>query len=254
MKNRLWEMTWEEVKEAVEVSNGIIIIPVGSTEQHGRHLPLGTDTMVAISLADEASKRTETVMAPPVWTGWSPHHMVLPGTITIRPQILIELLFDIISSLSKHGFARFIVINGHRIVNIPWMQIAAQSAQEKLGVKVKLFDPAYMSKEIVKELGWGLIGHGEEIETSHMMVIHPDLVYEEKMVDAPQKETPLYWVDPRVEFDTLCYVPSTLEIMKEHAEKSGGISGKTKGASYDKGKRYHEHLIKRLIEVIKGLK
>jgi len=84
---RLQDMTWEEVKTIVETSNQTILLPFGSTEQHGPHLPVGTDTMVAVTLSEDAAQKTGVPVAPPLWFGWSPHHMVLPGTITIRPEI-----------------------------------------------------------------------------------------------------------------------------------------------------------------------
>jgi len=94
--------------------------------------------------------------------------MALPGTVSIRPEILIKLLYDEIESLAKHGFKNFIPINGHRIINFIWMQIAAGRAQGKLGVKVVIFDPAYMQKEIANKLGFGAIGHAEESEGSEI--------------------------------------------------------------------------------------
>ena len=87
---RLQELKWPEVKSYLE-NDQRIILPIGSTEQHSYWLPLGTDSMVAIALAEEAAQKTNVLVAPPLWTGWSPHHMALPGTITIRPEILIEL-------------------------------------------------------------------------------------------------------------------------------------------------------------------
>lgn len=147
--------SWEEAKEAIVKSKGVAIVPIGSVEQHSYHLPLGTDTYVAMTIAEEAAEKTGAVLTPPVWFGWSPHHMVLPGTVTIRPEVLSELTYDIIESLNAHGLNKIILINGHRIVNVVWMQICAQRAQSKLGCTVKIFDPAYMSKDIVKELGFG---------------------------------------------------------------------------------------------------
>lgn len=144
--------SWEEAKEAIVKSKGVAIVPIGSVEQHSYHLPLGTDTYVAMTIAEEAAEKTGAVLTPPVWFGWSPHHMVLPGTVTIRPEVLSELTYDIIESLNAHGLNKIILINGHRIVNVVWMQICAQKAQSKLGCTVKIFDPAYMSKDIVKEL------------------------------------------------------------------------------------------------------
>lgn len=250
----LYEMSWSEVEEYLKRDDRILI-PIGSTEQHGRFAPLGTDTLVAIALAEDASAKTNVLIAPPLWFGWSPHHLVRPGTISMRAEVLIEVLYDIIRSLAKHGFKKFVVINGHRIVNIPWMQIAAERAQRELKVKVVIFDPAYMSKEICDELGFGPVGHAEEIEISHMVYKYPNLVKLEKARDYVPEEKPLYHVDPRDPRDTLCYVPSTEEDMKALIEASGdSITGKPTLSSAEKGKKYHEYLVSRLIEVLKMLK
>ena len=207
---RLQEMTWQEFKQEVERGQ-VVILPMGSTEQHGGHLPLGTDTMVAIALAEGASERTGAVVAPPLWFGWSPHHMVLPGTITLSAEVLIEVGYQVIESLAKHGCKNFVVVNGHRLVNISWMQIAAERAKRLLGVQVVVFDPAYASKDIVDELGFGPLGHAEEIESSHMWYLFPELYHAERARDYVPGPTPLYNVDPRYPGDTLCYVPSTPE-------------------------------------------
>lgn len=249
----LQENSWEELDEIRKAANNVAIIPVGSTEQHGRHLPLGTDTMVAMTLAEDAAQQTKTVVAPPLWFGWSPHHMALPGTITFRSEVLIEVLYDIISSLQVHGFEKFVVINGHRIVNISWMQLAAEKAQRQLGVKVVLFDPAFMSKDIVKELEFGPVGHSEEIETSHMLYRHPELVDMNKAVDNPVIPHPLYSVDPSFSGDTLCYVPSTVKDMKKSIDAAGGTTGTPSKSSAEKGERYHKHLVNHLIQVITQL-
>jgi len=253
MSNLLNENSWEEAEKMIEKSKGVAIVPVGSTEQHGYHLPLGTDTYVAITLAEAAAKETNVVVTPPIWFGWSPHHMVLPGTITIRPEVLSEYLYDVIESLNHHGLDKIIVINGHRIVNITWMQIAAEKAQRKLGVKVKIFDPAYMSKEIIEKLDFGDVGHAEEIETSHMMDRYPEFVHLEKAVDNPIKGKKLYSVDPSYEKDTLCYVPSSIEEAKKHVDLAGGVNGEPTKASKEKGKIYHDHLVKNLVKVIEDL-
>ncbi|WP_022664340.1 creatininase family protein [Desulfospira joergensenii] len=249
----LQDMTWEEAGQIIEQSGKTILIPVGSTEQHGYHLPLGTDTMVAAAVAEDAAKKARVPVAPPLWFGWSPHHMVLPGTITVRPELLAELCFDIISSLSRHGFENFVLINGHRIVNITWLQIAAERAKRELGVHPVIFDPAYMSKSLTASMGWGSVGHAEEIETSQMMHCHPDLVKIDRAVDHPHRAVNLYSVDPSFEGDTLCYVPSSPDEMKALAESSGGTAGEPTKASEKGGKIYHNHLVTRLVEVIRDL-
>lgn len=253
MSNYLQTKSWEEAKQLIEKSKGVAIIPVGSIEQHGPHLPLGTDSYVAITLAEDAAEKTDAIIVPPVWFGWSPHHMVLPGTITIRPEVLIDLTYDIISSLVQHGINKIILLNGHRIVNVVWMQLAAERAQRNLDVTIKIYDPAYMSKDITKELGFGVVGHAEEVETSHMMYRYSDMVHLEKAIDNPIKQQDLYSVDPAYEHDTLCYVPSSMDHARHNASIAGGTTGEPTKADVQKGKVYHEHLVSNLVKVIKSL-
>lgn len=251
----LWlqEQTWQDVETYLQ-SDDHIILPIGSTEQHGKFAPLGTDTYVAITLAEDASRESGVLIAPPIWTGWSPHHLVRPGTISVRAEVLIELLFDVVQSLTYHGFRRFVVVNGHRIVNISWMQIAAERAQRELDVKVVLFDPAHMSKEIADELGFGPIGHADEIEISHMVYRYPQLVHLDRARDNPHQEKPLYHIDPRDGRDSLCYVPATVEDMKKTLDSTGDtIGGRPTASTTEKGQKYHDHLVKRLLEVLDQL-
>lgn len=253
MSHWLQTKSWKEAEQAFRDSKGVVILPVGSTEQHGLHLPVGTDSYVAITLAEDAAEQTNTLIAPPVWYGWSPHHMVRPGTVTVRPEVLADLTYDIIASLKAHGGDKIILINGHRIVNVVWMQIAAERAQRELGVTVKIFDPAYMSKDIVGTLGFGPVGHAEEVETSHMMYRYPSYVHLEAAKDNPIRETPLYSVDPCYIHDTLCYVPSTYAHALESAEIAGGTTGEPTKSDAGKGRIYHEHLVKNLVSVIRSL-
>jgi len=251
---RLEEKTWEEAAKAIEDSGGVAILPIGSVEQHGKHLPLGTDSYVAQGISEAASAATGAVLIPPMWFGWCPHHMVLPGTVTIRPEILIEYLYDVLGSLSAHGLKKVVLVNGHRIVNIVWMQIAAQKAQEAFGIRAVIFDPAYMSKEIVSALDFGPVGHAEEIETSHMLHMHEHIVHMDRAIDNPVKKTERYSVDPSYALDTLCYVPSRKSDQEKHAKEWGGTSGSPTKADKNKGEQYHDHLVQRMVEVIEELR
>lgn len=247
----LHELKWPDIHAYLQ-ENDTILLPVGSTEQHGRHAPLGTDTMIAMRLAEDAAARTQVLCAPALPYGWSPHHLALPGSVSIRPSVLQELLFDVIQSLALHGFKRFIVVNGHRVTNLPWLQLAAQQAQSKLGVAVAIFDPAYMQKEIATTLGFGPLGHAEELETSQMMHLFPELIDLAQAVDSPEHYRPLYEVDPRYTVDTLCYVPSTLQQMEVIAAETGGSTGKPTRSSAELGRQLHEHLVGRLVQVIES--
>ncbi len=252
MHDGVWlqNLTWEEVRDRIPASRETVIVPVGSTEQHGPHLPVGTDTMVANAVASAAAAEAGVLVAPPLWFGWSPHHMVLPGTITIRPEVLVELVSDVVGSLHHHGFRRFVLLNGHRIVNVTWLQIVGERAKRELGARVVIFDPAYMSKEFAASEGWGEIGHAEEIEGSHMWHCYPDLVKMDRAEDNPHRHPPLYHVDPAYPGDTLCYVPSTVGEMQAAVDAAGGTTGEPSKASPEGGARYHRHLVDRLVAVI----
>ena len=96
----LQEQTWSDIETYLKEDDRILL-PIGSTEQHGRFAPLGTDTYVAIALAEDVSAELGVLVAPPLWYGWSPHHLVQPGTVSVRAEVLIEVLFDTIESLAR---------------------------------------------------------------------------------------------------------------------------------------------------------
>jgi len=109
---RLQLMTWPEVEKYLGCSKGIII-PVGSTEQHGPTGLIGTDTICAETLAWKAGELADAVVGPTLTVGMSEHHMRFPGSVTLRPTTLIAVVRDVILSLAHHGFQRFFFVNGH---------------------------------------------------------------------------------------------------------------------------------------------
>src|SRR3989344_3354544 len=123
------EMSWKEVEEYLKTSD-IVIIPIGSTEQHGPGLPLGLDSYVAISLAEDVAKQTNTILTPPIWFGDSPHHLAFPGTISIKTETMTEYVKDVIRSLAKHGFKKIVIINGHKITNLDALHSATRNLKE----------------------------------------------------------------------------------------------------------------------------
>src|SRR5512134_1045561 len=109
----LEQMKHPEIKAYLEHKKSIIV-PFGSTEQHGPHLPTGTDTFVAAHIAREAGKRTGTVVAPVMPVGFSTGlHTLFPGTITIRAQTYIDLILDMLNSIVNSGFRDILVMTGH---------------------------------------------------------------------------------------------------------------------------------------------
>lgn len=133
-------------------------------------------------------------------------------------------------------------------------QLERDRAQNNLGVKTVIFDPAYMSKTIVDDLGFGPLGHAEETESSHMWYRYPDSFRKDKVRDYVPPENHLCSVDPRFPEDTLCYIPTPLDRARESAAVSKGVSGGPSLSSPEKGRIYHEHLVKKLVEVINYLR
>ncbi len=253
-KRHLEDLTWQEVESRRREVEDTIIIPVGSIEQHGAHLPLGTDTYAAMSIAERTAEKEDCLIAPPVYYGWSPHHMVLPGTVTIRPEILLEYVYDVLESLAQHGFRRFVLLNGHRIVNVPWLQLTAERAKRILKVKVIVADPAYLSKTLARTTDLGKVGHADEIETSHMLHSYPSLVQMEKALDFAPPKPSLLDIDPSNIDDSLCYVPSSEEEMAKAVREGGGCSGSPSRSSAEKGEEYFEWVTDRLAEAIRLMK
>lgn len=229
------------------------IIPVGSVEQHGDHLPLGTDSFIAQELADSAAFELDVLVTAPLWYGWSPHHMARRGTVSIDTNVLKELAYEVVESLHTHGFRNIVFVNGHRVVNIPWLQIAAEKCQRKLDVSVEIFDPAYMQKEILDELGVGTIGHGDPLETSHMMYLMGEEVDLDSAIDYDADEGQLHHIDPSDDKDTLVYIPGTVDDMEELVAESGGSKGVPSRSTREIGETIHTHLVDRLKTVLEDM-
>jgi creatinine amidohydrolase len=104
--------TWQEVERYLEHSRGILL-PVGSTEQHGPNGLIGTDALCAELVAQGVGAATGALVAPTLGFGMAQHHMAFPGTMTLRPQTLLAVMVDLLGSLARHGFERCLVINGH---------------------------------------------------------------------------------------------------------------------------------------------
>jgi creatinine amidohydrolase len=189
--NLLAEMSWEEVKEYL-ARDDRVILPLGSTEEHGRHLGLGTDSIEAEAIARGAGEATGVIVAPTLNYGMALMQMAFPGTISLRPTTLIAALEDIFRSLHRHGFRRVFVVNGHG-GNAASLSSAAQTVtQDLVGLRVKSFEwwtDAESYRVVIEMLGEQVGSHASPGETAFMLAVRPSAVKLKRLTgrDAPAK-------------------------------------------------------------------
>ena len=172
----LEEMTWPEVKAALERAD-TVLVPIGSIEQHGPHLPLATDAIAPFELAKRVAEKIGALVAPVIRPGISAHHMPFPGTITLSTTTFIGLIQDYCRCLAKHGFKRIVLLNGHG-GNSSCMAVAvAELHQELPEIEILAFDWwIFIPRELGRTMGMEEGIHANKMETSWMLALTPHLV------------------------------------------------------------------------------
>ncbi|MFI8974195.1 creatininase family protein [Nocardia asteroides] len=163
--------------DVARVGATVAVLPVGSFEQHGDHLPLITDTVIACLIADRIATNYQLMLLPPITMSASHEHETFPGTVSISASTLISLIGDIRSSLARSGITTLVIINGHG-GNYVLSNIAAQANVD--GRNVVLY-PGRSDWEAARSSA-GMISnihddmHGGELETSIILHSRPELV------------------------------------------------------------------------------
>jgi len=249
-------MKWKEVELYLKQKD-IVLVPVGSTEQHGPAAPLGNDTYVAIGICESIAKRKNIVVTPPIWFAEASHHMGYAGTISVKSEVLIEYLKDVLRSLIKHGFKKIIIVNGNRIANLPAIKIAAKSVKEfeHPAAMIAIIDPAYIGNGGVafKEADEH---HAGEVETSHMLYLYPELIDTASLPHSASK-----FKNHFSKFSKNCLFEAGPSIDVAFSSKDELDMGRaTEGALADaskantaKGKKFHEYVVDNSCEFIDWL-
>ena len=226
------EMTSPEFAKAVK-GNPLVILPFGSVEEHGAHLPLGTDSMQCEEVVRRVACELDALVLPPIRYGECRTTKNFPGTITLQSETVQALAFDIVSELARNGVRRVLVLSGHAgsghmaAIRLGVQRAVEQSPEVKAMV-LSDYDIAYdlAGKEFPKD-----DGHAGQIETSRMLGIRPDLVGRSRPVG--KARPPKYMILPNPEES----IPT-------------GVMGDPRGSSAEKGKRIDEYIVSNLSEVI----
>ncbi len=204
MELSMQDMKWPDLEDPIARQRGVILV-VGATEQHGPHLPLGTDLYIPLEIAYGVARRTGMLVAPPVWygyksmprTGGGPDFV---GTISLNLSTLQGLLHDITSGLLNSGFRNLLILSWHwENSRVLWE--ACEDAYRAAGMKgasvVIVDDPGRLIPQEVVDQVFGLdfagweVEHAATAETSLMQYFHPELVDDDAIVDdAPEQSFP----------------------------------------------------------------
>jgi creatinine amidohydrolase len=187
--------TSAEIIELARSDGSVLIVPVGSIEQHGHHLPVATDTILADAIAHVGADRIvadiPVTVTPPLWSGYSPHQLSFGGTLTVQHEHLLHTLEDVVGSALQNGFDAVLLLNGHG-GNTPLIN----SATSTIGVDhpdvdvlgATYFELAAPFIDDVRESEVGGCAHGGEFETSLMLHLRRDLVREDRIEGEPLVE------------------------------------------------------------------
>lgn len=180
------ELTWAEINEAV-LAKKVLLLPIGSTEQHGHHLPLDVDNFLARSVCIAAAKRLprQTLVMPTIPYGYNEHGLDFPGTIHVTYEHFIEYCLDVCKSVAYAGFERIIIIDGHGSNEHLCEFIARRATLETDSMVASTIwtNLAIKAFEEVRESEFGGAAHACELETSAYLYLEPSRVQMDKAED-----------------------------------------------------------------------
>ncbi|MBS3786954.1 creatininase family protein [Candidatus Bipolaricaulota bacterium] len=225
---KIGEISWTDFQEAAP---SLALIPTGSTEQHGPHGPMATDTIIAESIAERAAEETETLLLPAIGVGVSREHANFPGSLYFSPEVFRDQLGEIILSAHNSGIDDFIVVNGHggNVSSIKEVCKALYHDHDVRAIEWTWFN-------VISASG---MGHGGELETSLIMYLREELVG--KPIEKGSESWGHSLYGTRWAYDT-----------KEFTEN--GVVGDPTEASREKGENLFNKSTEKLIKLIKSMR
>ena len=229
------KLTWKQIEEYLKRRRDVII-PIGSTEEHGYHLPLSTDTIIAQEFALELGRRLGILIAPAISYGVCRHTAPYPGTTSVDFDSLREFIGSILKDFHSKGFEVIYLLTGHAgTTHI----VALKEVGKELiarGAEVHLIVPLQFPIEDLvesEEIPGYLVGHADEVETSLMLYLRPELVDMRKAVDdLPKREL--------------------FEAVPSKRPTESGVFGKPTLASKEKGERIFKRVVEEIAKFIES--
>jgi creatinine amidohydrolase len=168
------DLTQPEIAQQLK-HNPLVILPAGSVEQHGPHLPTGTDIFASQVIGHAVAERMDALLLPATPFGVTPMHMPFDGTITLSTDTFQRVVTETCVSTARHGAKRLLIINWHE-GNIPSLAIASEALHREHGMTVLTVQACYVAAELYGSECGGLT-HGGEIEALAVLAFRPDLVH-----------------------------------------------------------------------------
>src|SRR4051795_3859582 len=252
-KYRYEEFTWPEIREAVAQSR-VAVLPVGTVEQHGPHLPLVTDVLTSTEMSRRAVEQMPeaAVLMPSVYYSFNEHHLDFPGTIAVEGPTIVNYVTDIGKSLAHHGFRKILLVNGHGS-NVPFLDVAARNITlrtESICAMVSWWSliPRELFTELRESEYPGGMAHGCELETSVLLYLRGDLVQMDKAEkDMPvQRSEYFYW-------DLQAPSPVFFQEFFSRYSRTGTLGDPTK-ATLHKGELFVNAAVETMIRLIRELR
>lgn len=242
-----------DVRAVAETDGSVAVVPVGSVEQHGEHLPVATDTILAESITqlgvDRVADDLPVLVTPAVWTGNSPHHESFGGTISVGVHGLLDHLEGVAASVLDDGFDAVLFVNGHggnrATVADAVSTVGAAHDAQVLGVTY--FELAGPVVDEIRESDTGGMAHAGEFETSLLLHLYPDLVDEDAIDGEPMAEP-----YDRAASDMFDEGPLAVYRSFEEYSASGAV-GDPHLATAEKGERIAEYLGEELASLFREI-